>query len=221
MDRKKKLVSRIIDQGILPQYYHQDAGVSVQILKALYNAGIRVVEYANRGENAVDNFLQLRKFADKEMPGLLLGAGTIRNKIEATEFINEGAGFIICPGVIESVANLANDNNLLWIPGCLTSTEIIQADELGAELIKLFPGHLLGYAYLTFIKEVFPDLLFMPTGDVETNAESLTTWFNSGASVVGLGNTLISKSLLEAKNYAGIESITRETLQVLKGIKKL
>ena len=192
----------------------------MQILKALYNAGIRVVEYTNRGETAINNFLQLRKVADKELPGLQLGVGTIRNKIEATEFINEGADFIICPGVIEAVAALADKNDLLWVPGCLTATEIILADDLGAQLVKLFPGSLLGPSYLVAIKEIFPDLLFMPTGGVETNEENLNSWFKSGASAVGLGSKLISKNLVETKDYAGIESLTRQTLQIVQKIKR-
>ena len=139
MDRKKKIINLVIEQGILPLYFHPDADISIQILKSLYNAGMRVVEYTNRGDTAINNFLQLRKVADKELPGLQLGVGTIRNKIEATEFINEGADFIICPGVIEAVAVLADKNDLLWVPGCLTATEIILADDLGAQLVKLFP----------------------------------------------------------------------------------
>ena len=219
MDRKKKILNLVIEQGIVPLYFHPDADTSVQILRALYQAGSRVVEYTNRGENAINNFLQLRKVADKEMPGLQLGAGTIRNKIEATEFINEGANFIICPGVIEGVARLADNNDLLWIPGCLTATEIILADDLGAQLVKLFPGNLLGPSYVTSIKEIFPDLLFMPTGGVEVNEENLSSWFKSGVSAVGLGSKLISKTLVETKDYAGIESLTKQTLQIVQKIK--
>lgn len=221
MDKKKKVSDLVIEQGIVPLYFHPDAEVSVKILKALYAAGSRVIEYTNRGENAVSNFLQLRKVADKELPGLQLGVGTIRNKIEATEFINEGANFIVCPGVIEGVATLADYNNLLWIPGCLTATEIILADELGAQLIKLFPGSLLGPSYLTAMKEIFPDLLFIPTGGVETTEENLTDWFKSGASAVGLGSKLISKDLVEAKDFQGIESLTRQTLEVVQKIKRV
>src|SRR4051812_7525409 len=148
MDRKQKILDLVIEQGILPLFFHPEADVSVPILKALYKAGARVVEYTNRDANAINNFLQLRKIADKEFPGLKLGVGRIRNKIEATEFINEGADFIACPGVSEPVAALAERNNLLWVPGCLTATEISTADELGAQLIKLFPGNLLGPSYL-------------------------------------------------------------------------
>ena len=219
MDRKKKIINLVIEQGILPLYFHPDAEVSMQILKALYNAGARVVEYTNRGETAINNFLLLRKFADKELPGLLLGVGTIRNKIEATEFINEGADFIICPGVIEAVAKLADNNNLLWVPGCLTATEIILADDLGAPLIRLFPADLLGPSYLTAIKEIFPDLLFMPAGGIETTEENLNSWFNSGATAVGLDSKLISKNLMDTKDYAAMESLTRQTLQMVRKIK--
>lgn len=219
MDKKKKLTELVIDQGILPLYYHSDVGVSAEILRALYRAGIRVVEYTNRGDNAIDNFLQLRRVADKELPGLLLGAGTIRNKIEATEFINEGASFLVCPGVIESVAALAHANGLLWVPGCMTATEIIVADDLGARLIKLFPASLLSPSYVLAMREIFPDLLFMPTGGVETTEENLSGWFNSGAAAVGLGAKLISESFLETTDYSGIETLTRQTLQIVKAIR--
>ena len=219
MDKKRKVLNMIVEQGILPLYFHRDADISIQILKALYQAGIRAVEYTNRGENAVANFLQLRNVADKELPGLQLGIGTIKNKIEATEFINEGANFIVSPGIVEGVATLADNNDLLWIPGCLTATEIIMADDLGAELVKLFPGSLLGPSYLTAMKEIFPDLLFMPTGGVETNEENLNSWFKSGACAVGLGGKLISKTLVDAKDYAGIESVTKKTLQIVHQLK--
>lgn len=219
MDKKQEIVNLIIEQGILPLYFHPDADVSVQILKSLYSAGIRAVEYTNRGEAAINNFLQLRKIADKEMPGLQLGIGTIRNKIEATEFINEGADFIVCPGVIEAVAALADSNDLLWVPGCFTPTEIILADDLGAQLVKLFPGSLLGPPYLTAMKEIFPGLLFMPTGGVETNEDNLSSWFKSGAIAVGMGSKLITKTLMETKDYAGLESLTKQTLQIVQTIK--
>ena len=219
MVRKNIILKHVIEQGIVPLYFHPDADISIKILKALYNAGIRVIEYTNRGETAINNFLQLRKVADKELPGLQLGAGTIRNKIEATEFINEGADFIVCPGIIEAVAELADKNDLLWVPGCLTPTEIILADDLGAELIKLFPASLLGSSYLTAIKEIFPALLFMPTGGIETNEENLNSWFKSGASAVGLGSKLINKNLVETKDYGEIESLTRLSLQMVQKIK--
>jgi len=219
MDQKKKVLNLIVEQRILPLYFHSDSEISKQILKALYQAGIRIVEYTNRGENAVANFAQLRKMADKELPGLQLGIGTIKNKKEAAGFIKKGADFIISPGVIEEVAELAAKKYLTWVPGCLTPTEIILAERLGARLVKLFPGSLLGPSYVAAIKEIFPDLLFMPTGGVETNEENLRSWFNSGVCAVGMGSKLISKSLVDKKDYAGIESTTKQMLQVVRNLK--
>jgi len=219
MDKNKKLLNTIIQQGLLPVYFHPDADKSIRILKAFYHAGVRVVEYTNRGEIAIDNFLQLRKIIDKELPGLYIGAGTIKNKIAATEFINEGADFIVCPGIIKEVANLAHNNDLLWIPGCMSATEIIHAEDLGARLVKLFPGDLLGPSYITAMKEIFPDLLFMPTGDFELNEENLNVWFEAGVSVVGLGSKFISKDLVEAGDYATIETLTRNALVIAQKAK--
>ena len=219
MDRKKKVLNLIVEQGILPLYFNSDSETSIQILKALYRAGIRIVEYTNRGENAVSNFFQLRKATDKELQGLKLGIGTIKNKVEAKEFINKGADFIISPGVVEQVAELADKKNLTWIPGCLTPTEIILAESLGAGLVKLFPGSLTGSSYLSAMKEVFPGLLFMPTGGVETNEENLRSWFKSGASAVGMGSKLISKALVETKDYTGIETVTNQALQLVQKLR--
>lgn len=220
MNRKQMILDLVIEQGMLPIFYHPEADVSVQILKALYKAGSRVVEYTNRDANALNNFLQLRKVADKEFPGLKLGVGRIRNKIEATEFINEGADFIVCPGVSISVALLAVKNNLLWVPCCLTATEISTADDLGAQLIKLFPGNLLGPSYLASLKEIFPDILFMPTGDVQINEESIDSWFKSGAVAVDPGSKLISNDLLIEKDYTTINLLTKQTLQLVQKSKK-
>jgi 2-dehydro-3-deoxyphosphogluconate aldolase/(4S)-4-hydroxy-2-oxoglutarate aldolase len=220
MNRKQIILDLVIEQGMLPVFFHADADVSVQILKALYKAGSRVVEYTNRDANALNNFLHLRKIADKDFPGLKLGVGRIRNKIEATEFINEGADFIVCPGVSESVAVLAERNNLLWVPGCLTATEISTADDLGAQLVQLFPGNLLGPSYLASLKEIFPDMLFMPTGDVQINEESIDSWFKSGAVAVNPGSKLISNDLLKEKDYTTINSLTKQTLQLIQKSKK-
>lgn len=216
MDKKTKTLNLIIEQGMLPQYTHADAVVSVQIMKALYHAGLRAIEYTNRGATAISNFLAMRNVAEKELPGLQLGVGAIRNKIEATEYINEGASFIVCPSVVPAVADLAEINNLLWVPGCMSATEITVADDLGAQIIKLFPAHLLGPSYLKSMKELFPELMFMPAGGVESNEGNLDSWFRSGASVVELGSKLISKNLVETKDYSLIESLTKQTITMVK-----
>jgi 2-dehydro-3-deoxyphosphogluconate aldolase/(4S)-4-hydroxy-2-oxoglutarate aldolase len=118
----------------------------------------------------------------------------------AETFIDAGADFIICPGLVEEVAEVANKNNMLWVPGCMTPSEIIRAENLGAKMIKLFPGNLLKPEFMTSIKSIFPDLLFMPTGGVSLDKENLEGWFKAGVCAVGMGSKLISKQLLEEKN---------------------
>lgn len=219
MNKKKKLSDLIIEQGILALYFHPAKDISAEVLKALYRAGIRAVEYTNRGETALENFMHLRKIAYTELPGLQLGIGTIKNKIDATEFINEGADFVVCPGISEEVAEVSDRNGLLCIPGCATATEIMKAEELDAKIIKLFPGNLLGPSFVSAVKEIFPDLLFMPTGGVDATEENMGAWFKAGVSAVGLGSKLISKELMETKSFASIESFTREALRTWQKIK--
>ena len=218
MDKKSVLLELIPKQGVLPLYFYKDAEVSVEVLRALYKAGIRAVEYTNRGEAALKNFEKMRKACDTELKGMYLGIGTIKNGQQATAFIDAGADYIICPGLVESVAQVADKHDMLWAPGCMTPTEIIRAEQLGAKIIKLFPGNILGPAFLSAIKELFPDLLFMPTGGVDLDKENIAGWFKAGVCAVGMGSKLISKPLLEQKDYAKIESLTVQVLDIIKSI---
>ncbi|MEJ7822667.1 MAG: bifunctional 4-hydroxy-2-oxoglutarate aldolase/2-dehydro-3-deoxy-phosphogluconate aldolase, partial [Chitinophagaceae bacterium] len=219
MDKKAELLKLIPDQGILPLYFTKDPEVTIQVLKALYNAGIRAVEYTNRGEAALHNFKKMKEVCDSELKGMYLGIGTIKNGAMAQTFIDAGADYIISPGLVESVAEVADKNNMLWVPGCMTPTEIIRADTLGANLIKLFPGNVLEPAFLSAVKEIFPNLLFMPTGGVDLDKENIAGWFKAGVCAVGMGSKLISKQLLEQKNYKKIEELTKEAMEIIKLVK--
>ena len=141
----------------------------------------------------------MRKLCDTELQGMYLGIGTIKNAGQAQAFIDAGADYIISPGLVEDAAEVADKNNLLWVPGCMTPTEIIRAEQLGAKFVKLFPGNILGSAFLQAIKELFPDILFMPTGGVDLDKDNIAGWFKAGVAAVGMGSKLISKPLLEAK----------------------
>lgn len=213
------IIKKIAEQGILPLYFHPDPTVSVEVLKALYAAGIRAVEYTNRGEAALDNFKLLKETRDQELPELLLGIGTIKRKKEAKAFMKAGADFIIAPGMIEEVAETVHKEDMLWIPGCMTTTEIIRAEDAGAKLIKLFPGNLLGPSFVSAIKELFPDLLFMPTGGVEVSKENLTGWFKSGVVAVGMGSKLITKEILANKDYSQLASKTKEAIALVNEVR--
>jgi 2-dehydro-3-deoxyphosphogluconate aldolase/(4S)-4-hydroxy-2-oxoglutarate aldolase len=219
MEKKTDLLKLIPEQGVLPLYFYKYPEVSLQVLKALYNAGIRAVEYTNRGEAAFQNFKKMRELCDHELKEMYLGIGTIKNGQMAQKFIDAGADFIICPGLVEDVAKIADKNNMLWVPGCMTPTEIIRAETLGAKMIKLFPGNILGPKFMSAIKALFPDLLFMPTGGVDLNKENISEWLKAGVCAVGMGSKLISKQLLEEKNYQKIEELTRQAIDILKSLR--
>lgn len=219
MEKKNAILALIPQQGILPLYFYKDTTVSIEVLKALYSAGIRAVEYTNRGEAALQNFKAMRKVCDTELKGMYLGIGTIKNGEMAQTFIDAGTDYIICPGLVESVAAVADKNNMLWVPGCMTPSEIIKAETFGAKMIKIFPGNILGPGFVSAVKEIFPGLLFMPTGGVELSKDNIAGWFTSGVCAVGMGSKLISKQLLEAKDYAQITRATQDVLSIIKSIK--
>ena len=219
MNKKETLLKLIPEQGILPLYFYKDTEVTLEVLRAIYRAGIRTVEYTNRGEAALNNFKAMRTLCDGELKGMYLGVGTIKNGEQAQAFIDAGADYIISPGLVPSAAEVADKNDMLWVPGCMTPTEIIAAENLGAKFIKLFPGNMLGPEFMSTIKELFPNLIFMPTGGVDTTKENIGAWFKAGVVAVGMGSKLISKPLLEAKDYTTIESLTKEVLATIASLR--
>jgi 2-dehydro-3-deoxyphosphogluconate aldolase/(4S)-4-hydroxy-2-oxoglutarate aldolase len=219
MINKTELLEVIKQQGILPLYFNKDTDVSINLLKALYSAGIRTVEYTNRGEAALKNFAEMKKVCDAELPGMYLGVGTIKDAPSAQAFIDAGADYIISPGLVEDAAELAEKLNILWVPGCMTPSEIIKAEKLGAKLVKLFPGNILGPSFLSAIKELFPNLLFMPTGGVELDKANISGWFKAGVCAVGMGSKLVTKDIIENKKYDELIAATKEALEIVKSCK--
>jgi len=137
----------------------------------------------------------------------------------AKTYIEAGADFIICPGLVEEVAKVADQHDMLWIPGCMTPSEIIAAENMGAKMIKLFPGDMLGPGFLSSIKALFPDLMFMPTGGVSLDKDNIAAWFKAGVCAVGMGSKLVSKPLLEEKNYGKIRELAKEAMRVVNEVK--
>lgn len=220
MATKKVVTDAIVQQGMLPLYFNADETVSIDVLKAIYKAGIKAVEYTNRGEAALTNFKKLVAVRNSDMPGLLLGIGTIKNLQQAEDYIKAGADFMVSPGFVKEVADYANSKDIFYAPGCMTPSEIIAAENNGIGFIKLFPGNMLGPEFLSGIKDIFPKLLFMPTGGVDTTKENIEGWFKAGVCAVGMGSKLISKKLMEQKDYATIEKMTKEVLDLIATIKK-
>jgi len=219
MQKASKISQAIVQQGILPLYFNADETTSVEVLRAIYRAGIVAVEYTNRGAAALSNFTAMVAVRNAEMPGLLLGVGTIKNLQQAQAYVAAGADFLVSPGFVLQVAEYALQNDIFYAPGCMTPSEIIAAENAGIKFIKLFPGNMLGPEFMSSIKDVFPDLLFMPTGGVDTTKENIEGWFKAGVSAVGMGSKLISKKLMEAKDYATIEMETKRVLELLQAIK--
>lgn len=219
MSKTKQIANAIIAQGMLPLYFNADETVSVDILRAVYKAGVKALEYTNRGDAALANFKKMVAVRNAEMPGMLLGVGTVKNLQTAKDYMAAGADFLVSPGFVKEVADYAVANDIFYAPGCMTPSEIIAAENAGIGFIKLFPGNMLGPEFLSGIKDIFPKLLFMPTGGVDTTKENIEGWFKAGVCAVGMGSKLISKKLMEAKDYATIEAETKKVLELIKGIK--
>jgi 2-dehydro-3-deoxyphosphogluconate aldolase/(4S)-4-hydroxy-2-oxoglutarate aldolase len=219
MNNTAKVTHAIVEQGMLPLYFNASEEVSLDILQTIYSAGVKAIEYTSRGEAAFSNFKKMVELRNTSMPGLLLGIGTIKNLAQAKEYISAGADFLVSPGFILEVAAYAVSNDIFYAPGCMTPTEIIAAENAGVTFIKLFPGNMLGPEFLSGIKDIFPKLLFMPTGGVDTTRENIEGWFKAGVCAVGMGSKLISKKLMEQKDYATIESETIAVLKLIQAIK--
>jgi 2-dehydro-3-deoxyphosphogluconate aldolase/(4S)-4-hydroxy-2-oxoglutarate aldolase len=219
MSKTQQIADAIVKQGMLPLYFNSSEEVSVDVLKAIYRAGVKAVEYTNRGDAALANFKKMVALRNAEMPGLLLGVGTIKNMQHANDYMAAGADFLVSPGFVPDVAAFCVSNDIFYAPGCMTPSEIIAAENAGIKFIKLFPGNMLGPEFLTTIKDIFPKLLFMPTGGVDTTKENIEGWFKAGVCAVGMGSKLISKKLMEAKDYGTIETETKKVLELIGSIK--
>ncbi|WP_158797496.1 bifunctional 4-hydroxy-2-oxoglutarate aldolase/2-dehydro-3-deoxy-phosphogluconate aldolase [Pedobacter sp. L105] len=215
MKTKKDSLKVITDQGLLPLFFYEDAAVSLEVVRTLYRAGIRVLEYTNRGPAALENFKILIDAVNIEMPDLHLGIGTVKNTNEATDFLKSGAHFLVSPVVNVEVGKMVHEAGLLWIPGCFTPTEINTAIQHGADLIKLFPANLLGPAFMSAIRDLFPGQLFIPTGGVEIAADNIGEWFKSGVCAVGMGSKMISKEILTGRDYDTLFNLTQKTLKII------
>lgn len=220
MNTIQKITETIVQQGMLPLYFNADENVTIEVLRAIYRAGIKAVEYTSRGETALSNFTKMVEVRNAEMPDLLLGIGTIKNLQQAEDYLEIGADFFISPGFVPEVAAFLIPKDIFYSPGCMTPTEIMAAENAGIKFIKLFPGNILGPDFLNGIKDIFPNLRFMPTGGVDTTVENIKSWFQAGVSAVGMGSKLISKQLMVNKDYPTIESETRAVLSLIQSIKK-
>ena len=207
------------ETGMVPLFYHPDIELGKKVLKACYDGGARLIEFTARGDFAFEVFLALNKYTLKELPGMIMGVGSITDAGAASMFMQMGANFIVTPTLREDIAIACNRRKVLWSPGCGTLTEINRAEELGCEIIKLFPGDTYGPGFVKAIKGPQPWTSIMPTGGVSTDEDNLKGWFGAGVTCVGMGSQLISKDILANKDYAGLETRVKDTLALIKRIR--
>lgn len=207
------------DSGMVPLFFHSDIELSKSILKACYKGGARLMEFTARGDFAHEVFGELTKYAIKELPGMILGVGSVADAASASLYMALGANFIVTPVLREDIAIVCNRRKVLWSPGCGSLTEIAKAEELGCEIVKLFPGDIYGPEFVKGIKGPQPWTSIMPTGGVTPTKDNLKGWFDAGVTCVGLGSQLISKDIMANKDYAKLEQDVKNALDIIKSVR--
>ncbi len=207
------------DQGMVPLFYHSDLEVAIKVTQACYDGGGRLLEFTNRGDFAHEIFGPLNQYVLKHMPGMVLGVGSVTDAAAASLYMQLGANFVVTPALREDIARVCNRKKVLWSPGCGSLTEICQAEELGCEMVKLFPGGIYGAGFIKAIKGPQPWTKIMPTGGVSPTKENLSQWFDAGATCVGMGSKLISKDVIHDQKYAELKAKVADTLALIKSLR--
>lgn len=207
------------ETGMVPLFFHTDVELGKKVIKACYDGGARLMEFTSRGDFAFEVFGVLNKYALAELPGMILGVGSITDAAAASLYMQLGANFIVTPVLREDIALVCNRRKVLWSPGCASLTEIARAEELGCEIVKLFPGDVYGPQFVKGIKGPCPWTSIMPTGGVSTDKDNLKNWFDAGVTCVGIGSQLISNEVLKSEDFDGLEATVRATLATIKEIR--
>ena len=206
--------------GLVPLFYNSDLEISKKVINACYKGGARLLEFTARGDFAHEVFGELNKYVLKELPGMIMGVGSVTDAASASRFMALGANFIVTPVLRDDIAIVCNRRKVLWSAGCATLTEIAKAEELGCEIVKLFPGNAYNPSYVKAIKGPQPWTSIMPTGGVSPTLESLQNWFDAGVTCVGMGSKLIVKDANGNYDYNKIEELVQFSINTIKELKK-
>jgi 2-dehydro-3-deoxyphosphogluconate aldolase/(4S)-4-hydroxy-2-oxoglutarate aldolase len=216
------VVLKMRETGIIPVFYHKDPEICRNVIKACFKGGTRVFEFTNRGDFAHELFSDLNKWAGKEIPDMIMGAGSVVDAGTASLYIQLGANFIVSPILNPEMAKVCNRRKILWSPGCGTLSEINQAEELGAELVKIFPGLSVGGPdFVKAIKGPCPWTSIMPTGGVEPTVENLKEWFEAGVTCVGIGSNLITKEIVQKKDWETLAKRVAGAIKIARMFQKI
>ena len=214
------VLTAMMEQGVIPVFYHPDVEVCTNVIQACANGGAKCIEFTNRGDFASHVFLEVTRHFAKADKSVIMGVGSVVDAPTAGIYIANGANFVVGPVLNADVAKVCNRRKIPYSPGCGSASEISAAEELGVEIVKIFPGTQVGGP--EFVKAVLgpmPWSRIMPTGGVDPTEESLSKWFGAGIVAAGIGSKLITSELLKAKDYTGIETKVRETIALIKKIR--
>lgn len=214
-----EVITEMESTSMVPLFYHGDIGVAKKVVNACYKGGARLLEFTNRGDFAHEVFGELNKYCLKELPGMMMGVGSVTDAGAASLYLQLGANFVVTPVFREDIAIVCNRKKVLWSPGCGTLTEICRAEEMGCEIVKLFPGNIYGPAFVKAIKGPQPWTSIMPTGGVSPTEENLSAWFQAGVTCVGMGSQLLSKDLIRSESWDEITRKTKEALSIIQKVK--
>ena len=204
--------------GMIPLFFNNDIELSKKVLKACYDGGAKLLEFTARGDFAHEVFGDLIKYTVKELPGMIMGVGSVSDAAQASLFMSLGANFVVTPLLREDIARVCNRRKVLWSAGCGSLTEIARAEELGCEIVKLFPGDIYGPQFVKSVKGPQPWTSIMPTGGVSPTEENLKAWFDAGVTCVGMGSKLISKDIIANKDFSELEMNVRKVLDIIKSL---
>ena len=217
---RHQVITEMHNSGMIPLFYDPDIEISKNIVQACYQGGARLLEFTHRGDFAHEVFRELIRFVNESLPGMIIGVGSVTDAASASHYLMNGANFIVTPVFREDIAIVCNRRKVLWSPGCGSLTEIAKAEEMGAEIVKLFPGNIYGPEFVKAIKGPQPWTSIMPTGGVTTEKENLKVWFDAGVSCVGLGSKLISKELVKNQDYDQISNPIKKILALIQTLKQ-
>jgi len=214
------VLTAMMTQGVIPVFYHPDIEVCKNVIQACANGGAKCIEFTNRGDFAWQTFMQVNQYFKDVDPSVIMGVGSVVDAPTAALYIANGANFVVGPLLNAEVAKVCNRHCVPYSPGCGSASEVNYAQELGCEIVKVFPGSCVGGPdFVKNIRGPMPWTKLMPTGGVDPTEESLTKWFKAGIVAAGIGSKLITKELLAAKDYKGIETRVAETVALIHKIR--